>query len=253
MSKVRTGGKYLWFVSSVLVPIITTVISAGVIYLGLLKPTAYVYKEVPVLDEFDILDYFPLEEGNYWDYKMDLEYQDVKGIRTYSDTVRMTVHGIYKKDYFTLIEMKGNPFDGIKDLDSTFGYLIFSNNVYWLNKIQLDRLKQSKEVLQLSFKNYELLFDFPLFEGQRYGNMSEWIANKYNNVVEKSDYYIKQVGETVKTRPVYTIHLVTTPDKSRTIFVPYLGISSYEYHHNGTVNDIKVQLIDYNLKNEQVF
>ena len=137
--KVEESGMFYyfkWAINSVLIPITCALISAVVIIRVTERPTTVVYKEVPIVEKFSVLDYFPLKRGNYWiyDYRYkltklpDKESSKIPNIDEGQKKFKVLVENAYTTGDYYLIILKGDMFRG--ETDKRHGFLIVSNKVY---------------------------------------------------------------------------------------------------------------------------
>jgi hypothetical protein len=253
-----------WIITSVFVPIICASISAIVIIKITERPTTFIYREIPLVEKFDTLSYFPLKEGNYWIYSCKYKTTKLVDEKKSPDTViekgikkiKMTVDKVYDNGNYILFVLKGCPFAGAEGENVRFGFLLVSNKIYLVYdelKI-LDKLIDAtikKETLLYSFyERIPLFLEFPLYDGQKYGDLSYLTRHDlaYLNLVEKIDAYSIRNNNRLETRSVFKITQSTIPADSIMTFVPYLGITKVYYQHHGTIDEYETNLEDYFIK-----
>lgn len=240
-----------WIVTSVIVPILCASVSIFIAMISLEKPVTYVYKEVSNLDMFVTTEYFPLQTGNYWKYSYNTKetIPNSNEIKKTNGTLKMTVEKVHKYDNCELIELKGNIFSG--NPDELYGILIITNKLYYISNDKLNELINSLDnkfnLTYEFFLDITTIFEFPLFNGQIYGDKDTLIRNdlKYAWNVSKSDGFLTEINNKLEENSVYTLKRSTNPDDELYTFIPYVGITSYEYHHHGTIEDIEMELLEY--------
>ncbi|MBO0351892.1 hypothetical protein J0895_22975 [Phormidium pseudopriestleyi FRX01] len=116
-------------------------------------------------------------------------------------------------------------------------------------RLVLQRLTDEADVLVNLLEDLELLLDLPLIPGKAFGP-SEQITRLdggYRWNVETSE----QVGlevQGISSRESHTqYHLTfrTAPDIMNIYFVPGIGITRYQYQHNGAIAETDLKLIEY--------
>lgn len=198
-----------------------------------------------------IKNYLPLTKGNYWVYNYKVKEESGNGrIIEKKGKIKMEVQNIYEAKDYIVVEIKG---DVLKvEGNSYFGFLITSNKVYWLDEEilkgvlkNINKAQQFKSLSKLLGEVGRLIFDFPLYHGKKFGGdlkrkdmMYVWVVSKDgkfsgkgNNVFEKFKLEYRELADITTIR-----------------FVPGIGIVSIVYHHNGTIDDRIVELIDYKVK-----
>jgi hypothetical protein len=110
-------------------------------------------------------------------------------------------------------------------------------------------LNEGDDLANLVTEN-NVFLDLPLEKGKNFCDPASLARsdNMYCSIVGESTPFdaghIKGVAPSTALLE-YPIVYQTMPDVSRTYFVPGVGISRYFYHHNGTVSDVDVHLIEY--------
>lgn len=246
-------------IGSIIVPIVCALSSVFISEWFKGAPVQYVYSDKPSLEEFNINEYFPLKEGNRWEYKCDYTGQyEGNGITKGSCIFEMRVKKVYVTDNYKLIDMQGDIFsigntpENYKD--ARFGLLIFSNKIYYVVPKVIDELIDNiqNDKMDGMIKEPQILFEFPLFHGQKIGDVKQIFRHDLRyltNVTKEHDFHTKKVGESIQeTKSVYKISFVSNPEEYSMTFVPGLGITTKEYHHKGTKDDRKIVLTKYKLQ-----
>lgn len=88
-----------------------------------------------------------------------------------------------------------------------------------------------------------------MFNNQRYGDLDQFFRNNGKNInyVKKLQPYKKIIEQTLTDVGLFTINQLYNSGDSETSFTPYLGITEYNYHHNGTLNNSYIRLKEYRL------
>ncbi len=231
------------------------------------------YKEVPVFDSLDASGYFPLKPGNWWIYEGFVRNAVAnEGPLTVENNVRikMSVEDVIQVGDIKLYIMKGHPRDAAwflekehadKDIvevtPSKYGYLVASNKIFYIREDKIDSTVDQLKIQDTYpleedeiFSIYDLQFEFPLFRGQRFGALSNIIRSdlRYFWYVEDKIVFHGPNEDFVISLPVYHLVYNTFPGYSKISFRPYLGITSYEYHHHGTIAEVNLSLTGYNIR-----
>lgn len=242
-----------WIITSIIVPIVCSAIGIIIAIITLDKPVTYIYKEVSNLDTFIVTEYFPLKKGNYWTYSYKAKEQlpGSSDVKETSGTIKMIVENVRKYDNCELFEMRGDIFS--QDPEEEYGYLVVANKVYHVSESYLGQLIEfldSKKPVEYEFYSHiSLEYEFPLFEGQKYGDISGMLRDdlKYVSNVNKLNTYLAKTDNRLEESAAYTIVEADIGSDMQMTFIPYVGITSIKYHHRGTVIDFEVELLKYEL------
>lgn len=215
-------------------------------------------------DEVRATDYFPLSVGNQWTYKGKAKNRAPDDTMVIEKPVRvtMTVERVVRRGDASLYIMRGSPADAqwsltpedrckpvVEPPPSRYGLLVAANKMF---PIPDGRIAQVSDALENGASMCpvtadEPAFEFPLFEGQRFGDSSQ-LARK-DDASWWNVWYVEEVTESAVpeagSRPVApTYHLVyrTNPDYTEVLFVPYVGITQWSYRHHGTPAEAEVSL-----------
>ncbi len=215
-------------------------------------PKHYNQKAEPVktdpLDRFNVMEYYPLNEGSYWDYNCSLkEAAGPNEVDTKDFKIHMQVRKLYRRPNYILADMQGDPF--YLAPQNRYCLLVYSNKLYYVPPEQRTRfIKATREKeFYIECGNLEMLFEFPLFAGQRFGDLS---------AIREDDLYISLVSRqehsriNLKTPPNLPVYLVSDGGigyKWQHEFIPTIGLSAVSYKHNGTVYEYEVKLFKYHL------
>ena len=244
---------------------ITSIIAA---FVAREKVTVYEYKEMPTFDFINTSDYFPLAPGNQWVYEGTVANAVVGSSDIIEKEVMLTmsVQDIVQNGDIILYIMSGHPGDAIWALETEhidekiveippteYGYLVVSNKIFYIEKSKLGQIIQGLRgdgYLGNDIVSQDnLAFEFPLFKGQRFGEVSQIIRQDLRYfwyVNDRINFHEPKTG-LVKVVPEYQLIYNTLPDFVEINFIPYLGILSYKYSHHGTKCEVNISLSDYKI------
>ena len=212
--------------------------------------------------EFD--DSFPLYKGTYWIYRGPVESgEDSKVLKKTVDWKMEVTDTIERPDIKAAV-VKGFPRDlwWYSEKNRRGDYLIvqvFPARFYLVEdedvKKALDALRDSNNILQGLVQESQLFLQFPLTKGQRFGE---------TELITRIDgFYSWVVGEERKIRlegvngvpngrdwTVHTVTQFTLGSHEEFDFVDGIGITRYMGHHNGTVSDFELKLVEFHPGNE---
>lgn len=203
---------------------------------------------------------FPISAGNYWVYQGTVRWTHENSEQTTETKVtwKMEVRRIVRHGDFIAAVMSGWP----SDLDWSDGHPVPADSLlvrsseakfYLIGQQQsgaaLKRLEDSNDSLQDLFSEDDLFLDLPLEEGKRFscdaGGKARtdgfycWVVGQPKEVSLNN---VK--GIRAGRRTAYPVTYMTNPDDSEFEFVPGVGITSYGYHHHGTVADTELRLVE---------
>ena len=231
------------------------------------KITAYEYKEIPGYDFITTTDYFPLAVGNYWTYE-GIATTTLVGGKLIEKKVQLTIKVVdaIKEGDVVLFILSGHPSDvawalkekNLKDKvtqisPSKYGYLVIANKVYFVEQDKISKviasIKDSGHLDSELITQSDLEFEFPLFKGQRYGEISQIPRKDLAYFWYVDDYVSHHQIETTSFRslPEYELVYNTGPDFASLTFSPFLGIISYKYSHHGTKVEVNISLTSYKI------
>jgi len=231
------------------------------------KITTYEYKEIPGYDFITTTDYFPLAVGNYWAYE-GFATTTVVGGKLIEKKVqlRVKVIDVIREGDIALFVLSGHPSDAawalkeknLKDTiiqipPSKYGYLVIANKIYFVEQDKISKIveaiKDSGHLGSDLITQSDLEFEFPLFKGQRYGEISQVARKDLSYFWYVDDYVSRHQIENASFRylPEYELVYNTTPDFISLTFSPFLGIISYKYSHHGTKAEVNISLASYKI------
>ncbi|KAB8139242.1 hypothetical protein F9U64_01055 [Gracilibacillus oryzae] len=233
-------------------------------------------------------NYIPLKKGNYWMYsgeyygfspryreyfkkKITMKLEILKEIKNEKLNISFYIVNNYPVNIRSTIkqrfdEMNKNELTSVEPIElinneNKSGLLLVANKLFHIpnKEIQgvVDFLNDPQKVVNHKLSNPsplltydDLLFEFPLFEGQRFGDI-ETITNPnlsyfwYVNDVTEINALNENKFENVQ---IFNLIYNTNPDQQNIEFRPYLGIIRYSVTHKGVPDDLYLDLEEFELK-----
>lgn len=243
----------------------------------------YDYKETNNWNVKDSIEYMPLKKGNYWIYKGFYTSYSINLKKYYTKDVNVKFaikeeiqnNGIslfivnnfpqeiypHIKDKFDVMdEEELNSSEPIEfdDGDNVSGLLLVANKLFYIPYEELDTVEKyinapnklvNEQLVNpypsLSYEN--LIFEFPMFKGQRFGDLNSitrgdlshfWYVNEVREIATLN-------GDTYEKTQIFDLIYNTLPDQQTIVFRPYLGILSLSNKHNGTPEDLLLDLEEF--------
>ncbi len=204
--------------------------------------------------------YFPLVPGSYWVYEGITQWMSPNSgqINQTPITWKMEVVDTFERGPLNIAILKGYPADVawysegkergdhlIIEVSPGKFYLVSDERA----RLVLQRLTDEADVLVNLVEDLELLLDLPLIPGKVFGS-SEQITRLdggYRWNVETSEQVGLQVQGISSRESHIQYHLTfrTAPDMMSIDFVPGIGITRYQYQHNGAIAETDLSLIEY--------
>jgi hypothetical protein len=200
---------------------------------------------------------FAFPKGATWTYSGNVKWDDQGKVQEKTLTWTMqVVDQIERGDGIVGYVMQGHPLDlAFYTTDkppSDYLYITQANRVYQITLIStdpLDRVKNSSDALVDLLTDDNLVLDLPLTSGKKFGpaqfvadpsGMNAWV------VADAQPTTLTGItGITPANATEYALDFKTTPDRQTVYFVPGVGITRFVYHHNGTVSEVDVKLVEY--------
>jgi hypothetical protein len=119
----------------------------------------------------------------------------------------------------------------------------------WVTQSALDQLDNPKYPLRELIDPDDWIFQMPLAAGKRFCDEQAmkredgeycWVTGSPHPVDLRA---VK--GLTPGTRTAYEVTYATNPDDTEFEFVGGVGITSYQYHHHGTIAETELRLIEF--------
>lgn len=210
----------------------------------------------------DMLQYFPLAEGNTWIYKGYAEYLSTDGelIKSEFDDYQITVKKTYTEEDISIVLIE----------ESFFPDPFYSKDVWKKNNLQIWVLaggkvyviRNEEEINNfiISIENNESPFidigesyvswDFPLYVGKKYNLKNTLIlsnSNRYlDNISEKRKISISGI---TYNRDCFKTEEYMSSNESYSWFCPGLGEVEHEYkHHSGRKEKLFYRLKEFFVK-----
>jgi hypothetical protein len=201
-------------------------------------------------------DYFPLKRGAYWIYQGTVKWTKVNSADVVEENItwKMDVVQVFRRGDIVGYEMIGAPwdlawYDAGKE-QSKYGIVQVGSKFYRVPLEAVARLSNAGDDLSGLVDENNMFLDSPLDTGKKFcdpvslarsDNMYCWVVG------ERKPFEASGIKGVDPSKGLWEYPIVnqTMPDISTMCFVPGVGISHYSYHHNGTVSDVDVQLIEY--------
>lgn len=248
----------------------------------------YDYKETSNWNVDESKEYMPLEEGNFWNYKgtytvysPKYEKDVIKDINIKFEVleeIKSNGLSLYKVSNFPeeiqdLIRSKisvlseeelisSPPLDFTEE-EHISGLFLVANKMFLIPNEELENVEKyikepdtqkgvssliENKSPSLSYDN--LVFEFPLFKGQRFGDLNSITRSDMSHFWYVNDTREIDIlnGDTYEETQIFNLIYNTLPDQQKLVFRPYLGILSFSYIHNGTLDNFDISLTEYNIK-----
>jgi hypothetical protein len=161
----------------------------------------------------------------------------------------MKILDSFKNDHYSLFKVSGDIFTC--EPDAIFGLLVVSNKIYYVSPEHINELIdaaiRNEMIDQGNFKYGYELFEFPLSDGQHYGELIHPKRNDlmYSWMVSCPDFYQLKKGDEFFPNKVFSIEKRTAPAYVEIRYIPFVGIAKYAYRHHGTINEYELNLLKF--------
>lgn len=215
--------------------------------IGVYKPMV---KEqgLPVVKGFTMLDYFPVREGSSWSYRHRAgSYGTANDALVDKGDYHIRVEKLYQNRYYSLAVMRGDPFNMAPDDKN--GYLITGNRVYFLDDKQTEKFEMAvreHKRLPTELLPESPLFEFPLYEGLRWGPVDNLLSGSKGVYSVEQEQYLQLTRG--KKEPIYRAYMIKYSDTDKgmqILYSPGLGIVSVTRVNNNQID--KSVLFNYSL------
>jgi hypothetical protein len=228
---------------------------AAVVLCGLLVASACADSTTP--------QSFPLTPGTYWIYR-GLERYTVVGsnvVKMTRVTWRMSVERAIQREGLLAVVIRGFP----GDLDWSDGHVKPSPSIlfrtddekFYLSSasdtsLTLSQLGDPKFAVRGLLQEDDWFLQLPLAAGKRFCEREGmerpdghycWLTGRPRLVALDS---VK--GLVPAKRVAYKVEYFTNPDEIEFDFVPGVGMTSYSYHHHGTIADTELHLVEFHVQ-----
>ena len=206
------------------------------------------------VDKVDVADpnFFPMEKGTYWVYETNSEEQE-GGADEAGNIKTNKRHTIDRIEVLDSCERRGVAaallsdflWSGVFDqkrvlLRSSLGRYYLLPAIKW-EEIS-GKIKDPNDILA-GIEDGEQIIDAPFAVGRTFGDgeaesrTDHWYCWCVESYDRKHFRNIKGVLPN-KSYDAFTLFFRTNPDHQKIVFVPGVGITSYEYVHHGTVIEV---------------
>jgi hypothetical protein len=198
---------------------------------------------------------FDFSQGATWTFAGVVQWDAQGKTQQKSLTWKMqVVDQIARDDSIVVYVMRGHPLDLAFYEEgkppSDYLYVVKANRVYQITLLDnqpITRAKNARDALADWLTDDNLVFDFPLGVDKKFGPAQFLADGMYCWVVVAAKPAtlsgIKGVAPVNATE--YALDFKTNPDRQTVYFVPGIGITRFVYHHNGTLSDVDVKLVEY--------
>ena len=199
-------------------------------------------------------DFMPLSRGSYWLYRVTGEAQgepttdgkEIPVIKT-DKQVKIEVLNYVKRDS----NIQATLLTGYPGLSEETSTLIFvADNGYHLfeGDLAFNRILDRNDDLTDLYSEYSLILPLPLTINKKFGCDEESMNRKDNYYC----YWVESIkpadASIFPNKTQYQISYYTLPDVSSYYYVDGVGVTYATYHHNGSLNDEKWNLVKYFIK-----
>jgi hypothetical protein len=212
-----------------------------------------------------VAEVFPMKAGNQWHYTGTIKKYVSNELPDTSFTINWTTTitevftvGKYKCAVFENFPFQlpgygdenSDPVTHILAYDGVKNYYLF----YGEEKAEVSSLLKKIPAGSLR-KRAENILQTPLSVGKEMQRQDDenpqkgryvWVVDEIKRADIEGIEFVKPF--VLKDPMQYKIGYFTSPDVSIYYFIPGLGITGYEYVHNGTTNEVKVKLVKADLK-----
>jgi hypothetical protein len=200
---------------------------------------------------------YTFPKGATWTYEGLVKWDEKSKAQQKTLTWKMQIADkIERADGIVGYVMKGHLLD-LAFYDATkkpsdYLYIAKANRVYQVTLMDdkpIARVKDKNDGLADLMNDETLVLDLPLAANKKFGPaqfvanpsaMNVWVVTEAKPTKLAG---IKGITPTDSTE--YTLNYKTNPDRQDVYFVPNFGITRMVYHHNGTLSDFDVKLIEY--------
>lgn len=188
---------------------------------------------------------YPLETGAYWVYEGPVSYE-VNGAVT-EEILQWRVEVVEKVERLNVTGylMRGSLYDLAFYTPGTqpreYAILQIGGDFYTADLAAYDRLKDPADSLVELVNESALFLRLPLESGDRFCETA--------HLAREDGAYCWVVGEIqpADQGQAYPLSYRTNSDYTQVSFEPGVGFISFTYHHNGSVSDADMHLVEYGL------
>ncbi len=194
---------------------------------------------------------YPLAAGAYWDYEGNVTSEAGE------EAVRWRVEVVesFQREHVTGYLMHGSLYDLAfytpSKLPSEYAILQVGDKFYQTDMAAYQRLKDEGDLLVDLVQDHNLILDFPLESGKHFCEAAQltrldasycWIVG--GPVPAALPAFPDLTGE------AYPLWYSTLSDTTQETFLPGVGVVQFSYFHAGSVSQVEVSLVDYQIESE---
>jgi hypothetical protein len=199
---------------------------------------------------------FPMLQGTYWTYQGEVRWNDGDHTGTAKISWRTQVRRFLQHGNVRAALINGFPSD-VNWSDGkphpSDSLLVESNGAFYLIAREqlaeaVRRLEQPGDDLAGLLNDDDLILEWPLARGKKFCDADGLARDDgmYCWVVESSGpSALRGLAGIEPGQIEYQLSYRTNPDDIAYTFLPKVGITSYEYHHHGTVADTELKLTEF--------
>jgi hypothetical protein len=206
---------------------------------------------------------FPLEKGNYWVYEGNVAWTDgnTKTVQRRSIQWRMEVTDVISRGLVVGVVLRGHPHDLIdfepKRQPGVYVILQVHQRKYYLlagerAQLALKRLQEPSDLLIDLVRDNEIFLETPITLGQRFCEAGMMTRDDWMNcwfVEEERTPTVKSLPGVAADwdGPEWGIVHRSLPSAEFLGFAPGIGLTSYDFGHNGSVSEVQLKLTEFRL------
>ena len=205
-----------------------------------------------------ISTYFPLQEGAYWVYEGIVKWTKPNSSDVVEEEIiwNMKVEKVFQRNNVFGYEILGAPWDLAwyeeGKQPSQYGIIQSGGKFYRTSVDSAWRLWDESDALISLVDEDQIFLEVPLITGMKFCEANS-IARSDGmycwNVIEEKQVELNVKGfDAEQTMTEFTIMQYTGPDHSIFSFVPGVGITRYQYVHHGTISEVDIRLVEFNLE-----
>jgi hypothetical protein len=197
-----------------------------------------------------------MQQGTYWTYQGEIRWDDGDHPGTAKINWRTEVRRFLPHGSVRAALINGFPSDvnwSDRKPHPSDSLLVESNGAFYLIAQEqlpaaLRRLEQPGDDLADLLNEEDLILEWPLARGKKFCDADGLARDDgmYCWVVESSGpSALRGLAGIEPGQIEYQLSYRTNPDDIAYTFLPKVGITSYEYHHHGTVADTELKLAEF--------
>jgi hypothetical protein len=229
----------------------------GILFVGLLLLLCFTGTLLSRADEKSA-EPFPMSPGTYWIYRGIVRWTNEANessetkLEWKTQVSHALHHGAYSAAVINGFPSELNWSTGKPEPADSLLVRSPGDKFYWIapeqTKSALSRFANQQDSLQGLLQDDDLFLQLPLTKGKKFCDPEEMNRDDdmYCWMVESAERVSLNVkGVSSPVRLSYTIRYATNPDDIEYEFVPGICLTSYAYHHHGTVADTELTLAEF--------